>query len=140
MNTAATSEHSVLEQAAYETLSLYIDGEFIAGGGRQEQDVVNPATGQAFARLPHASRADLDRALAAAQRAFGTWKHSSPMERSRILSKVGELSREREARQSDVQTRPARQAGLGRLDRRRVDAKVITKVEVPRHRGLCRHL
>ena len=97
MNTAATSEHSVLEQAAYETLSLYIDGEFIAGGGRQEQDVVNPATGQAFARLPHASRADLDRALAAAQRAFGTWKHSSPMERSRILRKVGELSRERAA-------------------------------------------
>ncbi|MCX7274521.1 MAG: NAD-dependent succinate-semialdehyde dehydrogenase [Burkholderiales bacterium] len=97
MNTAATSEHSVLEQAAYETLSLYIDGEFIAGGGRQEQDVVNPATGQAFARLPHASRADLDRALAAGQRAFGTWKHSSPMERSRILRKVGELSRERAA-------------------------------------------
>jgi succinate-semialdehyde dehydrogenase/glutarate-semialdehyde dehydrogenase len=97
MNTAATSEQSVLEQAAYETLSLYIDGEFIAGGGRQEQDVVNPATGQAFARLPHASRADLDRALAAAQRAFGTWKHSSPMERSRILRKVGELSRERAA-------------------------------------------
>jgi succinate-semialdehyde dehydrogenase/glutarate-semialdehyde dehydrogenase len=97
MNTAATSEQSVLEQAAYETLSLYIDGEFIAGGGRQEQDVVNPATGKAFARLPHASRADLDRALAAAQRAFGTWKHSSPMERSRILRKVGELSRERAA-------------------------------------------
>ncbi len=28
----------------YETLSLYIDGEFIQGGRRREQDVFNPAT------------------------------------------------------------------------------------------------
>jgi succinate-semialdehyde dehydrogenase/glutarate-semialdehyde dehydrogenase len=28
----------------YEDLSLYIDGEFIKGGGRREQDVLDPAT------------------------------------------------------------------------------------------------
>jgi succinate-semialdehyde dehydrogenase / glutarate-semialdehyde dehydrogenase len=92
MEPGQPSEH------AYENLSLYIDGEFIsAGGDRKGQDVINPATGQAFARLPHASRADLDRALAAAERAFKTWRISSPMERSRILRQVAQLTRERAA-------------------------------------------
>jgi len=79
----------------YETLALYIDGEFIQGGGRVEQPVLDPATGNTIGQLPHATRADLDRALAAAERAFATWRHVSPMERSAILRKVGQLSRER---------------------------------------------
>ncbi|MEK7948466.1 NAD-dependent succinate-semialdehyde dehydrogenase [Pigmentiphaga sp. YJ18] len=79
----------------YQDLALYIDGEFIQGGDRREQYVVNPATGEVLGKLPHASRADLDRALAAAQRAFESWKKTSPLERSRILRKVAELARER---------------------------------------------
>ena len=79
----------------YESLALYIDGEFIQGGGRVEQPVLDPATGNTIGQLPHATRADLDRALAAAERAFATWRHVSPMERSAILRKVGQLSRER---------------------------------------------
>lgn len=79
----------------YPDLSLYIDGEFISGQGRIEQDIINPATGQVLGKLPHASTADLDRALAAADRAFASWRHSSPMERSAVLRKVGELARER---------------------------------------------
>lgn len=79
----------------YEALSLYIDGEFLEGEGRVEQDVFDPATGERLGRLPHASRADLDRALAAAQRAFESWRTVSPMARGAILRKVGELSRAR---------------------------------------------
>ena len=79
----------------YEQLSLYIDGEFIRGDGRREQEVFNPATGEVIGSLPHATRADLDRALAAAQRSFQSWRSVSPMEKSAILRKVGELSRSR---------------------------------------------
>ncbi len=79
----------------YETLALYIDGQFLSGDGRREQEVWDPATGQTIAKLPHASRADLDQALASAQKAFLSWKHSSPMERSKILRKVADLARER---------------------------------------------
>ncbi|MDO9283726.1 MAG: NAD-dependent succinate-semialdehyde dehydrogenase [Aquabacterium sp.] len=79
----------------YEDLCLYIDGQFLQGEGRREQDVTNPATGERLAGLPHATPADLDRALAAAARAFDSWKLSSPMERSRILRRVGDLTRER---------------------------------------------
>ncbi|MYN12663.1 aldehyde dehydrogenase family protein [Pusillimonas sp. TS35] len=79
----------------YETLALYIDGEFIQGDGRKTQPVTNPATLEVLGQLPHATTADLDRALAAAARAFETWRHSSPVHRAEILRKVGQLARER---------------------------------------------
>ncbi|HEY0338919.1 MAG TPA: aldehyde dehydrogenase family protein, partial [Burkholderiales bacterium] len=79
----------------YEKLALYIDGAFIEAEGRRTEPVVNPATGEVLGQLPHANREDLDRALAAAQRAFETWKKTSPLERSTILRKVAELTRER---------------------------------------------
>ena len=53
----------------YEDLCLYIDGQFLKGEGRKEQDVVNPATDEVIGKLPHASKADLDRALESAKAA-----------------------------------------------------------------------
>jgi len=79
----------------YEDLCLYIDGRFLKGEGRHEQDVVNPASDEVIGKLPHATKEDLDLALASAQRAFLTWRRSSPMERSRVLRKVAELARAR---------------------------------------------
>ncbi len=79
----------------YPTLSLYIDGQFINADGRKEQDVLNPATNQVIGKLPHATREDLDAALASAHRAFESWRRTSPMERSKILRKVAELARAR---------------------------------------------
>jgi len=79
----------------YEKLALYIDGKFIEAEGRKTEPVVNPATGEVLGHLPHASTDDLDRALAAAQRAFASWKKTSPLERSKVLRKVAELARER---------------------------------------------
>lgn len=81
---------------SYPLLSLYIDGEFISGGGgRKEQDVLNPASNAVIGKLPHATPEDLDRALAAAARAFESWKKTSPLERGKILRKAAELMRER---------------------------------------------
>jgi len=48
-----------------------IDGRLVSGNGSFE--VVDPATGRAFVLCPDASRADLDRAVAAARRAFPAW-------------------------------------------------------------------
>src|SRR5690606_23317908 len=79
----------------YETLSLYIDGEFLSGEGRQTQEVINPATHEVLGHLPHASQADLDRALESAARAFETWRDRPPRQRSELLRKVAQLSRER---------------------------------------------
>jgi succinate-semialdehyde dehydrogenase/glutarate-semialdehyde dehydrogenase len=82
-------------QVKYEDLSLYINGQFVKGGGRKEQDIVNPATDEVIGKLPHATKEDLDLALASAQKAFLSWRKTSPLEKSRILRKVAELSRAR---------------------------------------------
>lgn len=79
----------------YENLALYIDGRFIGASERECQDVIDPATCKVIGRLPHATRADLDCALQAAQTAFRSWRKTSPLERSRILRRVAELTRER---------------------------------------------
>ena len=79
----------------YQHLALYINGQFLDGQGRQTQAVINPADGSTLGQLPLASQADLDAALHAAQAAFQSCRHSSPMDRSALLRKVAELSRER---------------------------------------------
>ena len=55
-------------------LQLHIDGEWIDGEDREVHQVVNPATGEAISDLPKATKADLDRALDAADRAFPVWR------------------------------------------------------------------
>jgi succinate-semialdehyde dehydrogenase/glutarate-semialdehyde dehydrogenase len=80
----------------YPDLSLYIDGEFIgASATRTRRLVCNPATLEVVGHLPRACEADLDRALAAAQRAFRDWRETSPVERSVILRKAAAVLRER---------------------------------------------
>lgn len=51
--------------------SHLVDGRLI--GSNASFEVVNPATGRAFALCPDASQADLDAAVAAARRAFPAW-------------------------------------------------------------------
>jgi succinate-semialdehyde dehydrogenase/glutarate-semialdehyde dehydrogenase len=81
----------------YPKLTLYIDGQFIEAGDRKVQDVVNPANCAVLGQLPHASEHDLEQALQSAHKAFQSWKKSSPMERSAILRKVAQLTRDRAA-------------------------------------------
>lgn len=78
----------------YEKLGLFIHGKLISADDRPTQPIINPATGEVLAYLPHASTKDLDDALAAAHLAFQSWKYSSPMVRSSILRKVAQLTRE----------------------------------------------
>jgi succinate-semialdehyde dehydrogenase/glutarate-semialdehyde dehydrogenase len=79
----------------YEELAMYIDGKWCQGSDGAGEDVINPATEETLARLPHASAADLDRALAAAARGFALWRATSAYDRAAILYKAGDLIRER---------------------------------------------
>jgi succinate-semialdehyde dehydrogenase/glutarate-semialdehyde dehydrogenase len=81
----------------YSDLALFIDGAFLSVDGRGGEPVVNPVTGQPLATLPHASAADLDRALEAAKRAFPSWRRTSAYDRSRILERAADLIRERKS-------------------------------------------
>jgi succinate-semialdehyde dehydrogenase / glutarate-semialdehyde dehydrogenase len=88
----------------YTDLGLYIDGKWLNGEGRKGEDVINPATGKTLAHLPHASKADLDAALAAAVKGFQVWKNTSAYDRSKIMRKAADLLRERFDHVSKVQT------------------------------------
>ncbi|MBM3537091.1 MAG: NAD-dependent succinate-semialdehyde dehydrogenase [Alphaproteobacteria bacterium] len=78
----------------YPKLRMYIDGQWI-DRGKDGEDVINPATGKVLGRLPYATTADLDRALAAADKGFKEWRKVSPYDRSKVLRKAAELLRER---------------------------------------------
>jgi succinate-semialdehyde dehydrogenase/glutarate-semialdehyde dehydrogenase len=79
----------------YTDVSLFIDGEWTAGTSGKSEPILNPATGKALARLHHAGIAELDRALAAADKGFKQWKAVSPFERYKVLRKAANLMRER---------------------------------------------
>ena len=72
----------------YTDLKLFIDGKWHNGEGRKGEDVINPATGKVLGHLPHASKADLDEALAAAQKAFpGLEERPRPMTAARSCAR-----------------------------------------------------
>jgi succinate-semialdehyde dehydrogenase/glutarate-semialdehyde dehydrogenase len=88
----------------YTELALYIDGQWLSGSGRKTEDVLNPASGKVLAQLPHASKADLDAALAAADKGFGVWRTTSAYDRAKIMRKAADLLRERADHVCKVQT------------------------------------
>src|SRR5436190_8068707 len=80
----------------YETdLKLFIDGVWKSGEGRDAHPVVNPVTASAIAEVPYATEADLDEALAAANRAWPEWRSTDVEKRGAILHKTAALLRER---------------------------------------------
>ena len=79
----------------YTQLGLYIDGKWNHGNGGGGEDVINPATQKPLAHLPHATKADLDAALGAAQAGFKVWKAKSAYDRARIIKKAADLMRDR---------------------------------------------
>ncbi|MDI1344129.1 MAG: NAD-dependent succinate-semialdehyde dehydrogenase [Pseudolabrys sp.] len=78
-----------------DTLDHFINGVWAQPTSSESQTVVNPATNKPIGRLGHASRADLDSALAAAQAGFNIWRRVSAFERGKILRKTADLMRQR---------------------------------------------
>src|SRR5271166_455377 len=79
----------------YADLKLLIGGEWTPKDHREHEPVMNPATGECIGVLPHASKADLDRALDAAEQANPVWRGMSPQDRGKILKRAADLMRER---------------------------------------------
>lgn len=69
----------------YPDVRNYIGGEFVDGNGRPYLDVNNPADGSVIARVPLSGAADVDRAVAAAQKAFPGWSAMPIKERVQVF-------------------------------------------------------
>ena len=79
----------------YPNTQLFINGEWCNAASGKTLPVVNPATGETIGTVAHAEKADLDRALDAADKGFRTWKKVSAFERSKVMRKAANLLRER---------------------------------------------
>jgi succinate-semialdehyde dehydrogenase / glutarate-semialdehyde dehydrogenase len=84
-----------MDTATYTDTLLLIDGEWCASASGKTIDVVNPATGNTIGKVAHAGVADLERAVAAAQRGFEAWRKVPAFDRAAIMRKGAALLRER---------------------------------------------
>lgn len=72
---------------------IIIDGKHAFADSGMTYEVIDPSTGRVIARLPDCAGPDVDRAVAAARRAFesGVWSNMAPKERKKRLKKLSEL-------------------------------------------------
>ena len=72
----------------YPDTRLLIDGQWQDAADGRTLAVVNPATGAEIGRVAHAGIADLDRALAAAQKGFALWRDVPASERQKTMRRA----------------------------------------------------
>jgi len=65
-------------------------GSGFAAGTETPETILNPKTGEAILDLPEASSAQIEAAVAAAEKAFATWSRTTPAERSSYLLKIAD--------------------------------------------------
>lgn len=73
-----------------ESYQLFIDGEWVNSSDGKTFKSYCPADGRELAICAEATHEDVDKAVAAAHRAFKTWKHTTVAERASILNKIAD--------------------------------------------------
>ena len=69
---------------------FYIDGKWVEPITPKLLDVIDPSTEEAYTQIAVGSAADVDRAVAAATRAYAEWRKVAPRERGKVLLKIAE--------------------------------------------------
>jgi 1-pyrroline dehydrogenase len=74
---------------------MLIGGEWTDASDGNTREILSPATGDAIAEVPEGTAADVDRAVAAARKAYDeTWSDATPGERMRALLKMADIVEE----------------------------------------------
>ncbi|WP_256788910.1 aldehyde dehydrogenase family protein [Frankia sp. AvcI1] len=83
---------------------LYVGGRWVDSDSTETLTAINPATEQPLGVVPQASAEDVTRAIMAAREAFddGPWPGMKPSERSRVLMRMAEVMRRRQAELVDL--------------------------------------
>ncbi len=81
--------------APYPPVKMYIDGTWTDGSSGAAETILNPATDETLGTVPHATVADLDRALQAAQKGFALWRDTPVETRTSSLRRAAALLRQR---------------------------------------------
>jgi aldehyde dehydrogenase (NAD+) len=70
-------------------LKFYIDGHWVEPAGSRTREVINPATEEAVGRIGMGEKEDVDRAVAAARKAFESYSQTTREERVALLERIG---------------------------------------------------
>lgn len=85
-----------LEQTRHD--AFFIDGQWTDPAGDQRIEVIGANTGEVIGSVPDGAEADIDRAVAAARKAFdGGWSDSTPEQRAAILTKFADAMEKRKS-------------------------------------------
>lgn len=87
---------------------MFIGGKFVPAVSGRTQPLINPANEEAIAEVADGDAADVDRAVAAAERGFKEWSHLTAYKRGRLLS---DLARALEAKSEDFARLECRNQG-----------------------------
>jgi 1-pyrroline dehydrogenase len=82
-----------------------VGGEWVDAVDGATMDVLNPATGEAIARVPSCTAADVDRAVEAAARALPEWLDSTPGERGELLLKLADVLEQNAEELAQIESR-----------------------------------
>ncbi|HEY8466189.1 MAG TPA: gamma-aminobutyraldehyde dehydrogenase [Solirubrobacterales bacterium] len=88
-------------------LQNFINGEFVDPSSGETEDVINPATGEVIAQAPLSTEEDVNRAVAAAKKAFEKWQKTTPRERSEMLLKLADAIEEHGDEFADLESADA---------------------------------
>ena len=75
-------------------LQNFIDGEFVEPADGETEAVLNPSTGEVIAEAPLSRAEDVDRAVAAARKAFEGWAATTPAARAMALLRLADAIEE----------------------------------------------
>ena len=78
-----------------EHLKQFIDGQWVESEGGQRHEVINPATEEAVTAITLGTKADVDKAVKAARKAFASFSQTSPAERMELLARIAEEYKKR---------------------------------------------
>jgi aminobutyraldehyde dehydrogenase len=70
---------------------MFVDGAFVDALSGETMEVLNPATGEVIAEVPKAGEDDVDRAVAAAEQAWASWRDKTPKDRMELLLKLADV-------------------------------------------------
>jgi len=77
-------------EVCVKTLQNFINGKSVPSSSDKTQDLINPATGEVFAKAPVSNASDIDSAMKAAEKAFEAWRDSTPGERQKAINKIAD--------------------------------------------------
>lgn len=127
MDLSTAARRASIERMAMRT-QLFIDGEFVDGAEGRTIDVFDPHDMSPLATIAEATEIDVDRAVAAAKRAYPQWKLTAASERGRLLLKLADAI---EANAEELALLETRDTGHPLRDTRGLD--------VPRTAGQFRY-